>query len=518
MSPLLRFLLLGLVVLTMARWAAAAVWEVSPDEAYLYQLMRHRVFVGCDGGGVAALFAGTAMFGKSALALRFFAPLIAASASLMFFRLLVSLAGERGAAWGVVLLNLLPSFNQGAIQLMPEWIAAYFAMGGMALLWKALHKSGKFDWRWPATGVLWGLALMSHPSALLLPVGLLFLFGVSRRWRGRLLRPSFWLLLLGWFVVGLLPLLIWNATHANSLMDRWLEEFGWRNKGWFHFDHAWQLLVQALGGISPLLLAGALWAAWKTLRAIARDDAAYFLISFLLPVLAVVLFGGLLGLGNFTMLVPAIPVMLALTIHHWQPRSAIRDRQSIWQWSALALAAVMSLALLNTDLPRRAGIISGYRWDPTRSVRGWEATAKEAAAIVNEASVDSPEGLLLIAETPELAAALDFHLPADQFLLRPDPAWPRVQVMESPVATSEYAFWPRYDSEPAPEATVAPPVLLGKTALFFTEVENRHGPPTMISHTFGSVEPLMIYEVRRHEGLLRTIRVFVCRDYQGSPL
>ena len=183
----------------------------------------------------------------------------------------------------------------------------------------------------------------------------------------------------------------------------------------------------------------------------------------------------------------------------------------------MGTAALASLTLLNTDLWRRAGILRSYDGDPSRQWQGWQETAAEASRIIQDSSAEFPQGLMLIAETPQLAAALDFYLPENLPILTPHPDWPRIQVMESPVPTSQYAFWPRYDEE-SETASQQSPDAEGPTALFFTDVASRTEPPSMIEQSFAEVTPLMEYEVRRHGNLVRRIKIFACRDYRGTPL
>jgi hypothetical protein len=93
-------------------------------------------------------------------------------------------------------------------------------------------------------------------------------------------------------------------------------------------------------------------------------------------------------------------------------------------------------------------------------------------------------------------------------------------LLESPLLRSEYAFWPRYDEDAAAEDGTEPGRLpmAGRSALFFTEVENRVGPPGILAASFTSVRPLMIFEVRRYGAVVRRLRVFFCEGYVGSSL
>ena len=518
MSPLIRFLAAAMALLTLVRWGLAATMEVTPSEAYLFQLALHRTWIGCDGGGIGMLAAGwAAWMVKSPLMLRLLMPLVALAASWMLFRLVQKMANDRAGAWTVVILNLLPAFNLGAILLRPEWIAALFVTAGLQLLWTGLHRAGTWNWHWPAAGALWGLALLADLSAFSLPFSFAFLLLASRRWRGRLWRPGPWLLLVSWLVIGILPLAWWNHQHGGALVDHWLLEMGWGDISGFAAQTLLHFVWQMTLALSPLFVVSAMLVGLQVARRQPREDAAYFLFAFSLPGFALLAGSAMIGLGKPTHLIPLIPPLCALLAFVWQPGSNLLDRRSLWQWITMGTAALASLTLLNTDLWRRAGILRSYDGDPSRQWQGWQETAAEASRIIQDSSAEFPQGLMLIAETPQLAAALDFYLPENLPILTPHPDWPRIQVMESPVPTSQYAFWPRYDEE-SETASQQSPDAEGPTALFFTDVASRTEPPSMIEQSFAEVTPLMEYEVRRHGNLVRRIKIFACRDYRGTPL
>jgi hypothetical protein len=507
MSSLSRFLLLTLALLTLVRWALAASMEVTPQEAYYFQLAQHKEFLGVDGGGLGNIF--LMWSGKSALGLRWAAPLVALGCSWGLFLLVRALAGERVASWAVVILNLLPAFNLGATQWHPEWLSAGFTLVGMFWLWQGLHKASAWEWRWPAAGAMWGLALLSHWGSLGVPLGVVMVLSVSRRWRKRWLRPGPWLLLGAWILVGWLPLLLWDGYHAGALVDRWLVEFGWAERTWFDGGRLLSWWAQLLVGISPLLLVAAGWACVQIARAKERDDASLFLLAWVFPALALGCMGAWCGLGSATWLIPILPALCGFLAVFWQPSSAVRDQRSVWQWCALGLAALFSLLLGNTDLLRRAGLVREYSWDVTRKWHGWQETAAEVERIVQDTVAEIPAGVLLIAETPELAAVLDFHLSANVTGFQAMPDWPRVQLLESPTLHSQYAFWPRYDEDSGDETKPTP--MAGRSALFFTDA-------AALAGSFTSIRPVLVFEVRRYGAVVRRMRVFLCQDYVGGSL
>jgi hypothetical protein len=514
MTPLSRFLLWTLVLLTLVRATVAGLMELTPEECYLRLLAERGVWLGMDGGGLAHVLAG---WGHSSFGVRWAAPLLGLLTSWGLFRCVDRLAGERTAAWSVVILNLLPAFNLGCVMLQPAWFAAGAWVMAIQLIWTALHRANPWDWRWWLAGGFAVLALWCDLSSFWIPFPLFFLFSISRRWRKRLLRPGPWIVLGMWALLGFLPLAWWNHTHAGALVDGWLQRMDWAHTRWFRFDAMADGLLQLTLGFSPLLIIALGWALFQVTRTRPREDASYFLLAQTLPVLALWFVSLSFGFGHSDWLIPAIPACCALMATVWQPSGLLRERRSRWQWSGLAVAALISLLVIYPDFLRRAGWELSYERDSSRHRQGWTETATEAAALIREASQEFPEGLLVIAETPQLAAALEFYLPTDVPVFRTNADAPNIQVMESPFPTSQYAFWPRYDETPPP-GTGQSESSLGKTALFFTDANHRSGPPALIQASFTSVEPLMVYEVSRFGFTIRRIKVFVCYDYEGAPL
>ena len=515
MSPLQRLLLAAMIVLTICRWIMGALLELSPAEASLWMWSQHWSVAGYDGGGLAALLvkfsAGT--LGHSPFGVRFFAPLCAAGTSWLVFRTAISMSGEKAAAWAVLLLNLLPAFQLGSVFLLPEWLAVTAGMSGTLLMWRALHRAGKWDWRWPAAGGCWGVALLADWSALWLPLAGLFAVLSTRRWRGRWKRPGIWLMLGTAILTGWVPLLWWNAGHAGASWFHLLDRWGLAEAAPFRLRTTREMLCHCLLGASPLLLAAMLFSAVVVAKRWGRQDAWHVLFSFSFPALAGLLLVSLAGVGEANLLIPALPPLVILLALQWEAES-LRGLGGSFKWAALVVAAGMSLLAINSDLLRRAGFDAGYSRDASRHWKGWSKMAAEAATIISEAQGQAAEGLFIIASDWRLASVLNFYLPPETPGFHPDKSWPLVQVMESPAPTSQYAFWPRYDQELGDPATS----FQGKTALFFTDAASREGPPASLERAFEVVEPLMVFDVRRSGHLVRRVRVFACRNYSGLPL
>jgi len=94
---------------------------------------------------------------------------------------------------------------------------------------------------------------------------------------------------------------------------------------------------------------------------------------------------------------------------------------------------------------------------------------------------------------------------------------------------NQFSFWPRYDEFVEIKAGTPPPEgevyteengvnpFMGRDALFIRNGEKGHVPHS-IQAAFQSIEPVGTIEVRRHDRVLRTWEVFLCRNYRTLPL
>jgi hypothetical protein len=165
------------------------------------------------------------------------------------------------------------------------------------------------------------------------------------------------------------------------------------------------------------------------------------------------------------------------------------------------------------DLPQRWP----YARDPSKRVLGWQDTADAVAAVVRNASAELGVPVFLIANNYQTAAILDFYLPDDLPVIRPDPSYPPVHCIENPLPQNQFSFWPRYDGR-APGAGGGLSPFAGMSALYITDDPRREGAPDAISRAFDATEVTGVIEVLRRGQPLREIRVIACYDYHGLPL
>lgn len=535
-----RPLLLALIALTVLRWIMAGTNELSEDEAY-YHMWSERFAASyySKGPGIAATMKlSTSIFGDTEFGIRFFSPLLALGSSLMLFRLGRGIFGRQTAAWAVLLLNITPIFNAGAMLMTIDPLSIFFWIATMLMVWHALHRASRWTFYWPLAGLMIGLGFLAKYTNALLLLSIALLLIVHRRWRGQLRKPGPYLAI-GVFLLCTIPVLIWNqqndwitVTHLKERGD--LDETTGLKPG--------EALVFFLGHLSvysPLIFAGMVWALVISVRRFFKDEGEAFLIAFSLPIIALYFALSFRSGGELNWTSPGfIGVSLLLTHHwfRWDGRPVLKRRL---RRTAMVMAVGMSLLALNTDLLRQTGIEWSYKRDPrltdlgvgglrnaddpSTRLRGWRATADYCAEVVRA----QEQPVFLIANRYQTAAALNFYLPDGLDLIRPTGAHPRVHTVESVGPEHQFFFWPKYsESEskmvPSPDGSdlirEESSPFIGQDALYFTDNMKRKSPDPRLTASFRECEIIMVVDILRRGQFLRQIRIFHCKQYKGIDL
>jgi hypothetical protein len=172
------------------------------------------------------------------------------------------------------------------------------------------------------------------------------------------------------------------------------------------------------------------------------------------------------------------------------------------------------------------GLQVGKR-DPAHRVRAWRATAAAVEQVRADVETQLGAPVFVIADERERASQLSFYFRDRR---TEGPRHPPVYITESQAITNQFSFWPRYDefvaapkpAEPAPAEgdtyTEEDGVNLftGRSAIF-VQSGNKEAPRN-ITAAFSSVERFATIGVRRYGRPLRTLQVFVCRNYRTLPL
>ena len=521
-----RATLLLVIGLTVIRLFLLGTKDLETDEAH-YWMWSERLAPAyfSKGPGVAfAIRASTAVFGANEFGVRFWSPILGAGTSLMLFYFGRKLFSAAAGFWLVVALNATPIFNVGSFVMTIDPLSIFFWIAAMICFWFAAEKSPQFSLYWPLTGVLVGLGFLCKYTNALELVSILLVLALTPRLRSEFRRPGIYVLL-GVFVVALLPPLIWNRQHAWITLSH-LESRGSLEQGFqFHPLEPVKFVAEHFLFYSPLLFLGLAWAVVASFTRVRQQFKILFLFWFGMPVFA---FYFLLSINkvpapNWDAL--AFISFGLLAVNFW------RDRFGQNQWLRYAAAAAVVVALLMSALAIDSGLLKTaglrlWRRDPSDRLRGWKEAAQAVESLRMEWEHKVGEKLFLIADDRSRASEISFYLRDKRV---DGPGHPPVYLVESQDIQNQFSFWPRYDEfvpasnlPPSSEGDVyteeggANP-FVGRSALFIRDRATGRAPHN-IRIGFESVSPIATVEVRRFGEHLRTWQVFLCRKYRPLPL
>lgn len=529
-------LLATLAVATLLRWVLAAVIELSPDEVYYRLWSQHLDYCYYSKGpGVAAVIKlGIALAGDDALGIRLFAPLLSAGTSVVTFLLTRRLFGPSPAVWTVIALNFLPIFNVGSVLMTIDPLSIFFWVASMLTFHNATHQSdgslhdphtraaSVTGW-WITTGALTGLGFLckwTNAASILSMATYLALRSEGRQ----LLKSRNFLWMLTTFILFTLPPMVWNAQHQWITLTHLGERSG--AKQGFHI--APQELLAFVGtqfGVYSPVWFGILCAAViKTVRSPSMANPARYLLCFGLPI---TLGYGLLSLnkaGQPNWAAPGIVSLAMLSGAWWLAQSTSLRNHQRWTIAAFATAWILSAAVMDTDLLRKAGIPLPHDKDPGSRQRGWISTASAVQAVRNTFENASNQSVFLVANRYQTCAELSHYMQPERV---EGPGHPQVYIPESPIILNQFSFLPRYDEfqrnhpgqesadpEFSQEGTHNP--FIGRTALFINDRSAE--VPSSITAAFEKVELLDCFDVIRRGTPLRRVVIYVCEKYRSRSL
>lgn len=504
-------LILFVAPLTLLRWAWNAGCVISPDAAYLALCGKTPAvayFDGPPGTALGTVF-GIQWGGATAFGANLLWPVFAALATIALYQLVAPLSGKRAAVSLAVLMNLLPAFNLASLQPGNALPIAMFALAFLACAWRALDTEN-MAW-WLAAGLCAAGGLMFGYTAWFLVPALALVLLTSRRWRRQFFGAGFWMMaLLPAFAFTLL--LIWNSRNG------WVHFIGgtWQTSTTFHWRNIPPALAAANSALSPLVLIVSMAAIISIFRVIRATLKARFLA---IPALAALGLSTYAALTKSSLHTPGLAAaILTLPLLSWLPGAVPARRILRPLHAALAAPALLPSVFLTSAL---AAFFAVAHLPSPQNIAGIPVV-REIEAL--RAAAASGGRVFLIAENASLASAIALHLRDTD---SPPPGHPPVYVLESPVADSQYAFWPRYDEfveTSAPPAQTAPGTdafteqagtnpFLGQSALYITR-QTPEDLPQSITAAFSSHRLLATITARG--GAI--LRVFLCEDYQTLPL
>ena len=472
--------------------------------------------------------------------------------SLMFAARLPAILLGGLTAWGVFRLGSLVTGSRRAGFLAALVLPAIpvFAIGGVLMTcdtplvccwtWAAVwaYRAIQTDdlRAWIAAGIVAALGVLAKYSLLALPASVALYVLLSPAHRRRLARSGFWVMSILCVVIGLAPIVAWNAQHGWAGAGQLADRVGISSRAaWGNLGAVLSFLggeVVALGVIwwivGIIALAGAirgLVLASRSRQCSARglasthraeDESGLLYVVCLWGVIwAACLAASVLGETEINWMVPGY-VAIVILIGRRIDEVIIRSRARAWTYGlAWCLSVAGVVVIHHTDWLYR----SLARWVPaptkqraaplryldvTARLRGHRELARAVHTRIEELSAQGASPFVLT-PTYALTATLSFHLPGqpETYCL----SW-NYGMTHHPV--NQHDLWhpnPRHD----------PHVFRGRPVVV---VEDANMPPNYSLRladkgVVGRTEPVERVVVRDRGVIVGAWDITVCHDYRG---
>lgn len=364
--------------------------------------------------------------------------------------------------WSALAYLTLPAVSVSSVIISTDAFLLFF--WALALLGVAkIMQGGPRTW-WGAVGIGLGFGLLSKYAMAFFVISLALLGVWSQPWRNHMKRWPFWAAMVGGCAL-FAPNIWWNMTHglvsyrhtgANASLGADL----------FHPLHLAEFIVSQAGVFGPLLF-GVLCLLLVTRPVYTHLSQAYrLLMTFTVPVLAIMSVQALLSRANANWAAPAFIAATPLVV-------AWCLEKERWTWVlkiSLPLHILLALILYNIPVLEAAfGRHLPPTLDITRRLYGWD----QAGEWVQSLKTRHPDLPLLFSDRKTMATLLYYGYP----LVQDSQMWFPKQHPEN-----HYEMSAPFD--PAP----------GSDVLYVTKT-----PDVFFRHYFSSVVPVSVFRVSSAE-------------------
>jgi len=445
----------------------------------------------------------TKIFGNTELGVRFGA--IAGSAmaqAVMYLGVGVLFDRRRAALWLLVIANTMPLFMASGFLMTTDNPLMLCWMTGLFSLYAAA--SGRWGiWPYVVFAACLALGILAKYMMLaMLVTGVLYALALARK---KLLPRGFWpglvLASVAGLVLGMLPIVVWNAQNAwvGFLHVSHLSGVaGERAQALIRFDRFPEYIASQIGIVSPWWLAFMLVGAWRAGRAcLARTGE----VMGLGPRRACLLAAGFWPLWGFFLLWsfhtevyanwPAMSYAAGLVLaalawdsfYHGHGRSFGRKLRNLWP--ALGLALFLGLHFQGfLPLPENIKV------NPLIRLKGWDDLGRKVGRLQKN-EFDDPDRVFVFSGTYDMTAELAFYTPGQ----------PRTYCVYTGRRLSQYDLWP------------GPEDRLGWDAVYVRKGDHERAEQQVrdiFDHT------RRIYYRTTHKGRPgREFTIFLCYNYKG---
>lgn len=473
--------------------------------------------------------------GSSMFALRFPAIASGALSAWGVFRLgSLTTGSKRSALWTILLLPAIPVLALGGVLMTCDTPLVCCWTWAAVWTFRALQSD---DWRaWIAAGAIGALGVLAKYTMLAFPVsvGLFLLLCPSHR--RQLRQPGYWVMSSLCVILGLAPIVAWNAAHGWVAFGQLADRVGLSSRA------TW-------GGIKPVLvffagdfaaLGGVWWVAGAaalihSLLTVTRKNGAAGMAAappdaldgadhragliYLLCLWAVIwgacLVASLLGETEANWMAPGyVPllILVGMRVESAFRSGGARARLYMAAW-CVSIAGVVAIHHTEWFFPMCArwvppstkGLPAPLRLiDPTCRMRGHKQLAEEVAKRIAAVQAEGPTPFVLT-PTYALTSTLSFYLPG-----QPETYCLSWNYGMTPQPVNQHDLWhpnPRHEQS----------AFRGRTAII---VDDSNMPPNFANQmmekgVFGHMVSIDRIFVREQGVVVGTWDIAVCRDYKG---
>jgi 4-amino-4-deoxy-L-arabinose transferase and related glycosyltransferases of PMT family len=372
-----RAVWLFILGLTAIRLTMLGTSDLSFDEAH-YWMWSERLAPAyfSKGPGIAfAIRASTALFGATEFGVRFWSPLLGAATTLLLYYFTRKLFTERAAFWLIIALNAIPLFSVGNLLMTIDPLSIFFWVAAMFTFWLALEKAPKANALWLATGLVIGLGFLCKYTNAFELISIVLILALAPRHRREFKRPGLYLLL-GAFVLCLIPPVVWNNQHTwitvshlqsrggldQSLGIRPLEVLGFLGAHFLTF--------------SPFLFLALAWAVVANWRRARQQFKVLYLFWFGMPVFAFYLLLSVNDQAAPNWDILAFISLAVLAASFWAERVESNPFARRFLAVGVSLGVAGSVFAVDTDILRTLNLPFPHHRDPADRVRGWKSASR----------------------------------------------------------------------------------------------------------------------------------------------
>lgn len=318
----------------------------------------------------------TTLFGDGLVAVKLPSLVLYPAASWMLFRLGEYLFDARIGFRAGLALALMPLVSALGLAVSTDAPLVFLWTAAMYFMVRAVDHDRMLDW--VLLGLCAGLGVMAKYTMGAFGVSALLYLLLDPARRRILLQPRLWMALVIACVV-VAPNIVWNWAHHFPTIHHTEEITHVAGNNDKHGNLVEFLGAQAgsLGAITIVFLIGL----YHALRHQLHDKRYQFLLSFSLPLLALVVIQSIRSEANGNWAAPALVTSVLLGVV-WLCGSG----RSRWWW--IGTMGINILAMLGayhlSDMFRMTGHVQTARWDPVKRAKGWDALGVQLRPILAE--------------------------------------------------------------------------------------------------------------------------------------